>query len=100
MCNKIYRSKQYIILKVKNGYIVQNTKKKFEEGHTHVRNYNLAKKMIHWSKNNELPNTKNKYILESLYRISNDCKYREELKNEKEKYSKNSRSSINGNVDR
>ncbi len=100
MCNKIYRSKQYVILKVKNGYIVQNTKKNFEEGHTHVRNYNLAKKMIYWSKNNELPNTRNKYILESLYRISNDYKYREELKNEQEKYNKSSRNSFDRNVDR
>lgn len=89
MYNKIYRSREYIIFKVKNGYIVQNTKKKFEEGHTHVKNYNLAKKIIKWSKNNEIPNTKNTYILESLKRITNDYEYKERLENEKKKYKKN-----------
>lgn len=100
MHNKIYRSREYIIFKVRNGYVVQNTKKKFENGHTHVKNYNLAKKLIKWSKNNEVPETKNTYILESLNRISNDYKYKERLKNEKEKYSKSNYYSIDDNVDR
>lgn len=98
MYNKIYRSREYIIFKVKNGYIVQNTKKKFEEGHTHVKNYNLAKKIIKWSKNNEIPNTKNTYILESLKRITNDYEYKERLENEKKKYKKNISNNTIGNV--
>ena len=27
----------------KNSFIVHNTRKKFEEGHTHINNYNTAK---------------------------------------------------------
>lgn len=41
---KIYERKEYAIYKVKHGYIVHNTKKNFEEGHTHIHNYNKAKK--------------------------------------------------------
>lgn len=90
MFNKIYRRKEYIIFRVKNGYVVQNTKKKFEEGHTHIKNYNMAKKLIDFSIKKELPkNTKNAYILESLYRISNDEKYKERIKNEQEKTNNN-----------
>ena len=93
MFNKIYRRKEYIIFRVRNGYIVQNTKNKFEEGHTHIKNYNKAKKLIDLSIKNEMPrNTKNTYILESLYRISNNVEYKERIKNEQEKTNNNKHS--------
>lgn len=90
MFNKIYRRKEFIIFRVRNGFIVQNTKKEFSEGHTHIKNYNMAKKLIDFSIKKELPkNTKNTYILESLYRISKDEEYKERIKNEQEKQKNN-----------
>lgn len=100
MFNKIYRRKEYIIFRVKNGFVVQNTKKEFSEGHTHIKNYNMAKKLIDFAIKKEMPkNTKNTYILESLYRISNDKDYKEKLKYEQEK-TNNSKHSLSNNVGR
>ena len=43
---KIYERKEYIILKVRKGYIVYNTKKKFENGHTHIQSFEMSKTII------------------------------------------------------
>ena len=43
---KIYERKEYIILRVKKGYIVYNTKKTFENGHTHLQSFEMSKTII------------------------------------------------------
>ena len=43
---KVYEKKEYIILKVKKGYIVYNTKKEFENGHTHLQSFEMSKTII------------------------------------------------------
>lgn len=79
--SKIYQKKSYVILKVSNGFIVLNTKKGFDKGHTHISNYNMAKTLIDCSLNNKVPKTRNKYLLESLVRISTDKNYINMIKN-------------------
>ena len=49
---KIYEREGYIILRVKRGYIVYNTKKNFKNGHTHIQSFSKAAragKEIHFS---------------------------------------------------
>lgn len=46
MYNKVFERKGFIIFQVKEGYIAYNTKKNFEEGHTHLKNFNAAKNAI------------------------------------------------------
>ena len=36
---KIYERDGYIILRMKRGYIVYNTRKRFENGHTHIQSF-------------------------------------------------------------
>ena len=43
---KIYERDGYIILRVKRGYIVYNTRKRFENGHTHIQSFDMAKTII------------------------------------------------------
>ena len=43
---KIYERKEYIILRVKKGYVVYNTKKRFENGHTHLQSFEMSKTLI------------------------------------------------------
>ena len=47
---KVYEKEHFIILKVKSGkkigYIAYNTKKEWEEGHTHLDSFNMAKTII------------------------------------------------------
>lgn len=87
MSDVIYRNREFMIIKKYTGYIVINTKKDFKKGHTHIKNYNMAKTLINLAKNNKIPKSNNKYILDSLIRISNDKKYinkLEDLKNGKD----------------
>ena len=39
---KIYERDGYIILRVKRGYIVYNTRKRFENGHTHIQSFSKS----------------------------------------------------------
>ncbi|UEL49861.1 hypothetical protein JW646_18415 [Terrisporobacter hibernicus] len=72
---KVYSRKEYIILAVKNGYIVYNTLKPFEKSHTHIRSFNMSKTIIENCINKRTPKTNNLYLLESHIRISTDKKY-------------------------
>lgn len=79
--NVIYRRKNYNIYKIgRNNFIVHNTRKKFEKGHTHINNYNAAKTIIFMSINNIVPRNLSKYLIESIIRISTNEQYIEKLK--------------------
>ncbi|MCC0642484.1 MULTISPECIES: hypothetical protein [unclassified Clostridioides] len=78
--NKIYEKNEYIIIKVRNGYIVYNTNKIFGEGHTHLKCYNAAKTAIDLAIKKKTPRSYSMYFLESLIRISDDISYRESIK--------------------
>ena len=72
---KVFERKEYIILRMKKGYIVYNQNKSFKEGHTHIRSYNVAKTIIDNCIKGKVPKTRNTYLLESHIRIMNDDKY-------------------------
>lgn len=76
---KIYERKEYIILKVKKGYIVYNTKKEFENGHTHIQSFEMSKTIIDNSIRKKRPKTNNIYLIESHIRVTNDSKYKQVL---------------------
>lgn len=79
--NVIYRRKNYNIYKAgKGNFIVHNTNKKFEKGHTHINNYNAAKTVISMSLNKTVPCHLSKYLIESIVRISTDENYIKQLK--------------------
>lgn len=72
MYNKIYERKEFMIFQVKDGYIVYNTKKDFQEGHTHLKHFEAAKTIIDLSINKKIPKSTDIYYLTSLIRISSD----------------------------
>ncbi len=43
---KSMKKKEYIIFQVRGGYIAYNTKKCFQDGHTHLRHFDAAKTAI------------------------------------------------------
>ena len=81
MKNVIYSKKGYNIYRLKPGaFIVHNTNKPFESGHTHINNYNVAKYVIDMSSNKIIPKKHlSKYLLQSIIRISSDKQYITEL---------------------
>ena len=76
---KVYEKEHFIILKVKSGkkigYIAYNTKKEWEEGHTHLESFNMAKTIIDNVLRHKKPKTKNLYLLHSRKRLSDDPRY-------------------------
>lgn len=83
---RIYKRKEFQIYSNNVEYIIYNRKKKFEEGHTHIRNYNTAKFLINLAIHKTIPNKKlNKYLYTSLIRITDDKNYKEKIKKEMNK---------------
>lgn len=76
---KVYERKEYIILKVKKGYIVYNTKKSFENGHTHLQSFQMSKTIIDNNIRKKRPKTNNTYLIESHIRVTEDDKYKQTL---------------------
>ena len=75
MFNKIYEKKEFMIFQVKQGYIVYNTKKRFQEGHTHLKHFEAAKTAIDLVLNRKIPRSTHGYYLTSLIRLSEDDWY-------------------------
>ena len=76
---KIYEREGYIILRVKRGYIVYNTKKNFKNGHTHIQSFDMAKTIIDNNIRKKRPKTNSIYLIESHIRVTNDSKYKKML---------------------
>ena len=76
---KIYDRIEYIILRVKKGYIVYNTKKNFENGHTHLQSFEMSKTLIDNIIRKKRPKTNNTYLIESHIRVTKDSKYKQIL---------------------
>ena len=76
---KVYEKEHCIILKVKSGkkigYIAYNTRKEWEEGHTHLESFNMAKTIIDNVIKHKKPKTKNLYLLQSHIRLTDDPSY-------------------------
>ena len=80
MSHQIYRNRNFKIYKTLNEYIVHNSNKDFEQGHTHIQNFDTAKYLIHLSIHRIVPKRLSKYLIVSLIRLSDSREYTEKLK--------------------
>lgn len=67
----------FIIIRVHNGYIVQNTRMS-GFAHTHIKNYKTCLYLIQLSKQKRVPNDLPRYLKISLKRI-NDGEFRDKV---------------------
>lgn len=75
MGNQIFSRKSFKIYHTGNSYIVHNSRKPFEQGHTHISDFNTAKYIVYLAIKKKVPKRFSKYLLESLIRISTDMRY-------------------------
>lgn len=80
MCNCVYNKYGYVVIPYKKGFIVHNTAKPFQEGHTHVYLYKEAKRIVHHAYRRTIPECYNARFIESLIRVSNNAHFIEKLK--------------------
>lgn len=78
--NKIYERGDFIILEGSDHYILYNKCKEFEDGHTHLDNYNTATWLIRLVEHRSIPHHISSYLLESLIRVSENTEYIRHLK--------------------
>ena len=71
----VYQKDKFAVQKVRDGYIVWNTEKEFKEGHTHISDFDTAKRLISLSIHKEVPRSLSRYLRVSLMRLSNDADY-------------------------
>lgn len=79
MDNVLYQREEFIIFKGCGGYIVYNTKKDFELGHTHLKSFKKSKSIIDLMFSHKVPHNESIRFLESIFRVSNDAKYKERI---------------------
>lgn len=90
--NQIYSKQSYKIYRADGGFIVHNTDKMFEGGHTHLTSFKSAKYLVDLALHKSIPYHLDSYRLISLMRISQDEEYRAKIlelvgnKKKKEKY--------------
>ena len=60
-----------------NHYIVHNTNKPFESGHTHIKNFNTAKYLAYLVTYNKIPKKGqlSNYLIDSLIRLTSSQPY-------------------------
>lgn len=75
----VYKKDKYIVIAVKNGFIVYNTSKEFNEGHTHLKSFNACKTIIDLSIRNKIPRSNSFYYLRSLIRITDNNDYKQRI---------------------
>ena len=76
---RVYRKKNYNIYSCGDEYIVHNMDMKFEDGHTHIKNFKTAKFIIDLAIHKSTPYHLNSYLLKSLIRISTDEDYKNKI---------------------
>lgn len=71
----VYRKGEFVITKASDGFIVYNTTKEWEGGHSHLRSFKAAKTAINLVQKGKLPRSRGFYYLTTLQRISTEEEY-------------------------
>ena len=79
--NLIYSKNEFNIYKSNDGgYIVHNVKKKFADGHSHIKTFDQSKYIVNMVIHKKMPDHLSIYLLTSMIRISDDKVYQEKIK--------------------
>lgn len=68
-----------ILVRKRRGFLVINTKKRFEEGHTHVRNEYIGRVIVDNVHKRVIPKSRNIETVISHIRVTKDKKYLSQL---------------------
>lgn len=77
--NQVYAKKEFNIYRVSHGYIIHNTTKEFQNGHTHLNSFKCAKYIIDLAIHKNIPYHLDRYRLISLNRITDDKVYQQKI---------------------
>lgn len=76
----LYEKEGYIIFKTAYGYILHNTKKPFEDGHTHLEKFESGITLVDHCIKKKIPDSRKAYMYTSLIRLTDDERYKQSLR--------------------
>ena len=78
---KVFAKKYMVVFQREehDEFVVYNTHKEWEQGHTHIHSYKQAMYLVDCILNNKIPKKVNKYFLVSLQRLATSKKYKEQI---------------------
>lgn len=81
MSKLLFKKQKFIVLEAKGGFIVYNTAKLWENGHTHVQNLKMCRTIINLVLSEKIPKSNDTWLLESILRVTSSSQknYRREL---------------------
>lgn len=71
----IYHREHFIMFSCGDGYIIQNMRKDFKDGHSHLKSQRMGMTIIDNVIKGKIPKTHNNYLLRSHMRIAEDQEY-------------------------
>lgn len=77
--NQVYSKNEYSIIQVSRGFVIINRRKKFLEGHTHIKTFKTAKYLIDLAIHDSMPYNLSLYLLTSLTRITENESYKQKI---------------------
>lgn len=95
----VYRCGSIIVFKGHRTYVVYNTRKEFDTGHTHLYKLKSAKSAARIASKKKVPTRSGLYFLTSLQRISDDKDYIERLERKKREIILNAQIMSKGEID-
>lgn len=70
MSKLLFKKQKFIVLKARGGFIVYNSAKLWENGHTHVQTLKICRTIIDLALSEKIPRSNDIWLLESILRIT------------------------------
>ena len=77
---RIFTRREFVVFKIDDYFLLVNTNKPFDFGHTHLRSFNACISIIKLIEKKQLPNSKSRHFMESILRVCDDKVYSEKIK--------------------
>lgn len=68
------------MFKIDDNFLLINTNKPFNFGHTHLRSFNSCISIIKLIERKQLPKSKSRHFMESILRVCDDKIYSEKIR--------------------
>lgn len=77
---RVFNRREFIVFKIGDNFLLVNTNKPFNSGHTHLKSFNSCISIIKLIEKKQLPKSKSRYFMESILRVCDDKIYCEKIR--------------------
>jgi hypothetical protein len=77
---RVFTRREFVVFKIDDNFLLINTNKPFDLGHTHLRSFNACISIIKLIERKQLPKSKSRHFMESILRVCDDNLYSEKIR--------------------